>query len=63
MTACMGGWCLKRDQCANHNTEARERPAERLCRTGDNDQYIPLPRKWGQEKTDERASELALDAA
>lgn len=31
--ACMGGWCLKRDTCANHLHGAGH-PVERLCQKG-----------------------------
>lgn len=32
---CMGGWCRRRDVCANFRASSeRERPAERLCERG-----------------------------
>lgn len=33
-TACMGGWCTKRDRCAHHLTDDRSVVAERLCEPG-----------------------------
>ena len=32
--ACLGGWCRKRNQCANYRAEDRREPAERLCVPG-----------------------------
>ena len=35
MNSCMGGWCTRRDHCANyHAASAQEIPAERLCPPG-----------------------------
>lgn len=31
MTACMGGWCVRRDQCQHYHQDNRAEPAERLC--------------------------------
>lgn len=33
-TACMGGWCLKRQHCPNYHAEDRSEPEERLCAPG-----------------------------
>jgi hypothetical protein len=33
MKPCMGGWCLKRDQCPHHEPTGQA-PAERLCLPG-----------------------------
>lgn len=34
-TACMGGWCARRDHCANyHAASVDQQPAERLCPPG-----------------------------
>lgn len=33
-TPCMGGWCLKREYCMNHNSTSQREPAERLCIPG-----------------------------
>ena len=45
MTACMGGWCHRRDKCASYVLPphpARENPAERLCSPGKGDQFHPI---------------------
>lgn len=34
VTACMGGWCTKRDHCANYHADDRSNPVERLCEPG-----------------------------
>lgn len=32
---CMGGWCAKREHCANyHQGSPDHEPAERICETG-----------------------------
>ena len=31
ITACMGGWCAKRDHCPYFHAVKRTEPAERLC--------------------------------
>jgi hypothetical protein len=33
MTPCMGGWCVRRDQCPHH-TARGTKPVERLCLPG-----------------------------
>lgn len=33
-TACMGGFCAKRDHCSHYHAEDRRNPAERLCPPG-----------------------------
>lgn len=51
LIACMGGWCTKREACANYHAEDRRYPAERLCLNGEDgtpkDQRIVI-------KTDDR---------
>lgn len=31
MTACQGGWCTRRDRCANYHAVDRRHPVDRLC--------------------------------
>ena len=33
MTPCMGGWCVRRDQCPHYSAEGQS-PAQRLCLPG-----------------------------
>lgn len=32
--SCLGGWCLRRTDCARHLANDRSRPVERLCEPG-----------------------------
>lgn len=41
MTACMGGWCAKRDKCRSYIAVA-DTLVERLCEAGDDDAFEPL---------------------
>ena len=41
MTACMGGWCQKRDKCRSYTAKSTV-IVERLCEAGDDDAYEPL---------------------
>lgn len=45
MTACMGGWCPKRERCQRYNETFREAPAERLCEPGQSNRYEPVQPK------------------
>ena len=43
-TACMGGWCAKRDHCHNYHTDqGRNTPAERLCIPGQDGKGLESP--------------------
>lgn len=42
MIPCMGGWCPKRQSCANYHSPSHQPPAERLCYKGETDSYIPV---------------------
>jgi hypothetical protein len=42
MTACMGGFCAHRDQCARYHQIDRKEPAERLCERGKADMFAPV---------------------
>ena len=33
-TACLGGWCSKRDRCGRHVASDRRNVSERLCSVG-----------------------------
>lgn len=43
MTACMGGWCTRRDRCRNHAQDDRSFVVERLCEPGTDDAFEPIP--------------------
>lgn len=42
LPACMGGFCDRRESCAQHHAQDRDEPAERLCAKGERNAYIPL---------------------
>lgn len=43
-TACMGGWCTKREKCPHFHATDRREPAERLCPPGlDGELFVGLP--------------------
>lgn len=58
MTACLGGWCTRRDRCAHYHAVDRRHPVDKLC--GDNfesfalltsedtplEQEAPWPTEW-----------------
>ena len=41
MTACMGGWCIRREKCTHHHAESAE-IAERLCQPGEANAFSPI---------------------
>lgn len=42
-TACMGGWCSKRQHCLNYHAEDRSEPEERLCAPGEDGSGLSEP--------------------
>lgn len=42
-TPCMGGWCAKRDHCANYHATNRAEPAERICAPGHDGEGVEAP--------------------
>lgn len=42
MTACMGGWCAKRDHCTHYHCPDKGQPAERLCAPGETGAYVAI---------------------
>jgi hypothetical protein len=40
LKACLGGWCRRRQNCANYHADDRSDPAERLCEPGHDGQGI-----------------------
>ena len=42
-SACLGGWCRKRDNCANYNASDRREPSERLCIPGEDGNSLDAP--------------------
>ena len=55
MSACMGGWCRKRDKCALYVAQS---PAilERLCEPGQLDSFEPLKVLRGVGEWERKAS-------
>ncbi len=41
MTACLGGWCTRRDKCAHYHADSAE-IAERLCQPGEANAFSPI---------------------
>ena len=41
--ACMGGWCIRRNNCANYRSSDRSEPAERLCLPGEDGKGLDTP--------------------
>ena len=41
--ACLGGWCLKRDNCDNYHSADRREPSERLCIPGEDGKSLDAP--------------------
>lgn len=39
MTACMGGFCARREACVYYHAQDRARPIERLCEPGQRDAF------------------------
>lgn len=43
-TPCMGGWCARRDRCANYHAASPDsQPAERLCVPGKDGEGVDYP--------------------
>lgn len=43
LTACMGGWCTRRQHCPHYHAENRSEPEERLCLPGQDGIGIDKP--------------------
>lgn len=46
ISACLGGWCRKRDRCVNYNAPDKRWPAERLCVPGRDGVGLDVPVRW-----------------
>jgi len=42
LPACMGGWCRRRDECADYHATYRALVAERLCPPGEDKPERPV---------------------
>lgn len=62
ITACMGGWCTRRDYCPHFQAAVRDEPAERLCPPGRDGEMLtassPSPVRMVQVR---HKAKLALD--
>lgn len=59
MTACMGGWCTRKDKCAHYHADSAD-ISERLCQPGEANAFSPI--KEVKMKRSNEASAAAIAA-